>query len=587
MSYEASYITVERILENTPPEVFLYLEEQGVQEDQYLDILLKEADVILAGSVKTLKPAELYLRDFTEGWNEYLMEHEFAYFLASAMRGLNIAEDGPEIMLTYWNIELALLFALHPVHTLNISRGQGKSWQVILYFVYLAYKYRKKKGAKFTEYSMSENLMIFAGDDLGKAHIKQITSWVENNYVLFKRLADGKGYQPSATILRLANGAQIQSKTLLSAARGFRGSLFVDDYNLEEYNMNTMVQDKIYERITKALFPIASNPMSQIILAATPISPMDLIQRVWKEGGSKIHKWEYCAINRDGCVLDYNLQPMKRILERRETYSKRAFLQEILLHADVDIDRIFTWKILEHCKDESYSYVDYMDDFIYANRVEQTFMGNDYSFSTSDLSDYNAFASIAWTVDIFGEGLFRLYNLLYKQVLSIPEQLKTVRLLYHNLKIDVIHSESNGAQTAISDQLLDMGLNVQKMNTTQRFKLNASSGIPVLASLMELDYLKFPYKTDEDKEMTDMILQQFYNMIVIEKRGRPTKFEASAGNNDDAVLAVSLAVLGAKITDSLKLVNGLESDEWNRMIDREDEMQEHINNPRLPNPNDL
>lgn len=570
---EASYLLAENIIKETPIETFLYLEEKGVSTDQYYEILLLQCDGILVDSVKTLKPAEAFVDEFSIKWNEYLMQEEYAYFLCSAMRGLGLKEHGPEIRLTWWNIELAFLLEEHPVHSLNISRGQGKSWFVILYLMFLCYRYRKKKGSVFSKYSMAENLLIFAGDDLGKQHIRQMTSWCEGNYVIWNRLAKGRSYQPSATLMRFANGAQLISKSFMSAARGFRATLFIDDYNLEEFNMNTMVQDKMFERITKAFFPIASNPFAQVLMAATPISPTDLIQRLWKEGGSRIMKWEYCAINRDGTILDHNLQPMSRILERRETYSKRAFLQEILLHADVEIDRIFTWSILEHAKDESYSYAETFDDFYYKDRTEQVLMGNDYSFSTSDVSDYNAFTTIAWTEDIFGDGMFRLFNLFYKQVLSLPGIAKTVYELYHKLQVDVIYSESNGMQTAISDMLSDMGLNVQKMNTTSKFKLNATQGIPVLASLMELDHLKFPYKTDADKKLTDMIMVQFYNMIVIEQRGRTTKFEAAAGNHDDIVLGVSQAILGSKIIDKIKLVNGKESDEWNRMIEREEEQR--------------
>lgn len=585
MHLEASYIVVEDIIERTDIETFIYLEEQGETIDGYVEKLLCQADTLLIGSTKTIKPVDVYVRDFSEKWNNYLMENEFAYFLCSAMRGLGLVDDGPEIRLTYWNIELAFLFEEHPVNSLNISRGQGKSWHCIAYFLYLCFRYRKKKGSKFTKFSMAENLLIFAGDDLGKQHIRQLTTWVEGNYVIWNRLAKGRGYEPSATLMRLSNGSQVMSKSFMSAARGFRGSLFIDDYNLEEFNMNTMVQDKMYDRLTKALFPIASNPFSQIIMAATPVSPTDLIQRIWKDGGSKIMKWEYRAINSDGTILDYNLQDLKRILERRETYSKRAFLQEVLLIADVDIDRIFTWDILNNVKDETYSYVDKFDDFVYSERTENVLMGNDYSFSTSDLSDYNSFATIAWVLSIFGKGTFRLFNIWHKQVMSIPQQVRKVRELYAALQVDVVYSESNGMQTAISDQLIEAGLNVQKMNTTTKFKLNATSGIPVLASLMELGVLKFPYATEADKKVTDMIMIQFYNMIVIEARGRTTKFEAAAGNHDDIVLAVSQAILGSKIIDQIKMLNANESDEWNRMIAREEERDEAIRNQEDPDQN--
>lgn len=573
---EASVIVAQQIMEETSVEMLIYLEGMGVSIEQYYEIIIKECDVILADSVRTIKPANVYIRDFTERWNNYLMENEFGYFLVSAMRGLNIIEDGPEIRLAPWMIDLAFLFEEHPVHSLNISRGQGKSWILLLYYEFLAFRYKKKKGAKFTKYSMGENLMIFAGDDLAKQHIKQITAWTEGNYVLWKRLAQGNGYQPSATLMRFGNGAQMIAKTFMSSARGFRGTLLIDDYNLEEFNMNTMVQDKMFDRITKALFPIASNPFSQIVMAATPISPTDLIQRIWKDGGSKIMKWEYRAIESDGTILDYNLQPLQRIMERRETYSKRAFLQEIMLIADVDVDRMFTWEILEKCKDTSYSYSDTFKDFYYSARTEQVYMGADYSFSTSDESDYNAFATIAWTKDIFDVGKLRLFNLFLKQVMSLPEQVRVAKELYHRLEVDVLYSESNGMQTSISDQLITMGLNVQKMNTTAKFKLSPTHGIPVIAHIMDIGYFKLPYATEADRELTDRILQQFYSMIVIEKRGSPTKLEAAAGNNDDIVLAISQAVLGCKIIEQIRLLNGSEADEWNKMIDRERQKEQEL-----------
>ena len=337
--------------------------------------------------------------------------------------------------------------------------------------------------------------------------------------------------------------------------------------------MNTMVQDKIYDRITKALFPSASNPHSQIIMAATPVSPTDLINRIWTDGGSSIMLWEYVAIQRDGTILDYNLQNLEQLLKRREVYSKRAFLQEVLLHADVEIDRIFTWNVLEKSKDPTYSYAKSFQEFYYKDRTDYSIMGNDYSFSTSDTSDYNSFASLAWTTNIFKEGCFRLFDLFYKQVMSIPEQISSIVELYKRNQIDVIYSESNGMQTSISDQLINIGLNVEKMNTTNKFKMNTTTGIPVLASLMEFNKLKFPYKTKEDQDITDKILTQFYNMIVIEKRGRVTKFEASAGNHDDIVLSISQAVLGSKLIDSMKLLSGDESAAWNEALLREKQMQ--------------
>jgi hypothetical protein len=66
---------------------------------------------------------------------------------------------------------------------------------------------------------------------------------------------------------------------------------------------------------------------------------------------------------------------------------------------------------------------------------------------------------------------------------------------------------------------------------------------------MDIGYFKLPYKTEADRKLTDKILQQFYGMIVIEKRGSPTKLEASAGNHDDIVLSISQAVLGSKIIE--------------------------------------
>jgi hypothetical protein len=571
---EISYLVVEMIIEYTEPEAILYLEREGVSLEEYVEKLLNECDKVLVGSLKSIKTPEVYLREFTERWENYLMENEFAYFLASAMRGVGVIEEGPQIRLAVWQVELAFLLEIHPVSSLNISRGQGKSWLLLGYLMFLSFRYKKKKGSKFTKYSMAENLLIFAGEDLSKQHVKQLTSWAEGNYILWNRLAKGKNYAPSATILRFANGAQVIAKSFMSASRGFRGSLMIDDYNLEEYNTNSEVQDKVFDRITKALFPIASNPFSQIVMAATPVSPTDLIQRIWKDGGSKIHKFEYRAIESDGSILDYNLQPLNRIMERRETYSKRAFLQEIMLIADIEIDRIFTWDILNKTKCDSYSYSNSFKNYLYSDRSESVFCGLDFSFSTSDTSDYNAFATISWDLDIFGEGMFRLFNLFYKQVMSIPQQVRKIEELYRALEVDLILAESNGAQVAIAQQLIEMGLNVQKMNTTSKFKLSATQGIPILATVMDMGYLKFPYATEEDRKTTDMILQQFYNMIVTEKVGRVTKFEASSGNHDDIVLAVSQAILGSKVVDTLKLINGNEAEDWNIAVDREERMRE-------------
>jgi len=247
-----------------------------------------------------------------------------------------------------------------------------------------------------------------------------------------------------------------------------------------------------------------------------------------------------------GKVLDPDTMPMEELLlERYENF--RLFQREYQNEIVSDESAIFRLEWLEACRDDNYSYVDFNISFDKNGKLIQTgsetvpqdkyiriLAGTDPSVVTDKKSaeDHDTSYMVTFVIGLYENGNFDILYTFRSRGLS-PTQKLEIAIAINNRFDPYRHFwESNSAGAMDISYIVEKsGVRIAKHHTGSN-KNDAYVGVSAMSSKFEWKKVRFAYKTDRDKQITDRIINEFY--------------EFPNGEHDDQVMAMWITEAGVK-----------------------------------------
>lgn len=222
--------------------------------------------------------------------------------------------------------------------------------------------------------------------------------------------------------------------------------------------------------------------------------------------------------------------PLNRLLVKKEETGSALFSREQQNEVIDDETALFKIKHLIQCRDFEVSYIREGTD-----QYPHEIIGTKYKFKlqTWDVaavdsknkaertdSDY----TVGYTIGVTHSGERHILNCYRQRGLSYTQYCKDIKY-QHDLYIpDVVIIEANLFQNIyIQNLMMETDMPIRPHITTAS-RNDMYTGIPRMSQLFENMKYKFPYKTEYDQNMTDVLLSEFHDL------GR--------GRHDDAVLAL-------------------------------------------------
>ncbi|MBV1929558.1 MAG: hypothetical protein KUG81_08630, partial [Gammaproteobacteria bacterium] len=139
-------------------------------------------------------------------------------------------------------------------------------------------------------------------------------------------------------------------------------------------------------------------------------------------------------------------------------------------------------------------------------------------------------------------GIFHVLNCWRKQGANYGQQIGVLKKINKDFRPDVIYAEDNGMQQIFIDMMEDANLPVVGKTTNAVNKKSLYKGVPSLAVLFETRRIKFPYKSQAAKDMTDLYFSELNSITYIQGTG---KLE-SVSQHDDTSMSLWCAINGAR-----------------------------------------
>lgn len=205
---------------------------------------------------------------------------------------------------------------------------------------------------------------------------------------------------------------------------------------------------------------------------------------------------------------------MEGLLLLRAGIGSVAFEREYQNIVSSDETALFKLVWLEQCKDEYMSFV--VGDLTAEQRIEyvaiiqgaDTSLVPDPKMAEAHDSDY----TVIWTVGLRRDGSCDLLGLFRKRGLSPQAVEDAIAAEYNRFLPTFMVLETNSFGIIHAHNLIEKrGLKLAKHHTGAN-KSNLYIGVPSLAVVFENKRIRLPYRTEKDREMTELIISEFYGL---------------------------------------------------------------------------
>jgi intein/homing endonuclease len=195
-----------------------------------------------------------------------------------------------------------------------------------------------------------------------------------------------------------------------------------------------------------------------------------------------------------------------------------------------DDSSLFPDRILKECYDNTYEMPTHLTN---EDRQHlQVFTGVDLAMSSTVGADF----TVITTIGIDSHKNRWILDIRRKKGLSMSEQLREIQdtaSVYRPLKILI---EDNAFQRVFADELIkNTDLPVEGFTTTARSKNNGEDGLPALQILFENKKFIIPRKTERDRRITDILVNELRNFTFVDGKLQ------GLGAHDDCVMSLFLA----------------------------------------------
>ena len=439
---------------------------------------------------------------------------------------------GDKFKLNWHHIEWINLVQKETFISIIASRDLGKTFFFKMVCLWKAYRYNKN--SKFDEFKQREAIILSENQDMSNSKLEDIKEFIETNPILKEKLYPKNDGIWSVKRIKCKNGFSLTCKGFDAAIRGMHVHfILLDDVIKDEATFSGDYRKKNINKFKKTIIPILKgNKGSQIVLINTPRHAEDLTGYVKNALSDTFKHKEYPAIFPDGRICwDWKLS-YDFLQIRRNILGEIGFAQEYLCKAISDSTSLFPYEILESSKDTQRSYVDSLKKFDLYNNTLYIISGSDFAKSASVSADDSVHIVFAITNNR------HLYCLCMKTAkgLGYLEQMGLINNIEYFFKPNIIALENNGFQ-GLYEEIYKTQYKFSKVKGyfTGKQKNDWRIGVPSIRILFERGLIHMPYKTDEDKLLTNQFLAQF-NSISFTDKG----LKAISGH-DDIVFATYVA----------------------------------------------
>ena len=331
----------------------------------------------------------------------------------------------------------------------------------------------------------------------------------------------------SKTEIKMSNDTIIRARGYGVAVRGGHPSFAILDDVLTDENIYSEIQrEKVKDYFYSAVTPMVI-PGGQTIVVGTPMSARDLYGDL--KDNTEYKTCRFPAINEAGKALwptRYSIDMLKA--REREVGSVR-FAREYLCVPVSDSSSLFPERILVDCYRPDLELItdvpsDFWDHY-------DVFTGVDLALSASVGADF----SVIMTIGIDKYKNRRLLDMRRTKGKGMTEQLREIEEVYYTYRPQRIFIESNQFQKVFSDQLIThTDLPVQGFHTTSQ-KNSLERGVPALQILFENRKFQIPRKTERDRRITDIFLNEMKCFTWVNGKLQ------GVGSHDDTVMALYIA----------------------------------------------
>jgi len=336
----------------------------------------------------------------------------------------------------------------------------------------------------------------------------------------------------SRTELWLTNGKKIVAKGYWSPLRGRHPQLIILDDVANDANSDT--QDgrrKLLKRFYEVVLPMrdkggeldrAAGHRSQIIVVGTIQDPEDMYNSIRHNTAFVFRQLKAVISEEPKEVLWPERYPYDELMKIKRTIGSLAFAKEYQNEPLTEESSIFPASLFESCKDRSLSY-----RRVYKGR-NPVFLGADFSIPGTMDGDWTVY----FTLEKDGPFLIPLWYWRNRPT-SMKEQILKLEEMTLASQVTLGYLEDNMFQRIYSEHFRKGTTLPLKGNTvTHSGKSSVEIGILSFRPLFENGRIPLPYKTEEDRGMTDHLIREFNG--VRQKKGR-------IGNetfHDDTVMAL-------------------------------------------------
>jgi len=325
----------------------------------------------------------------------------------------------------------------------------------------------------------------------------------------------------------------VDKKNLSIAGCGVRGSsigkrttkVIVDDIHDPENVATQLQRDKTIQWVLEAILPTMA-PRASLFAINSSYHEDDFLNRykkkqiklAFKDPDGNIHTREFKINTYDSIVNEANKQT---IWPEKNSYDELMFKKALMGIASFN---------------RQYRNIVQSEETASFKRADLDKMKNpELSYFTNTLPDRSEYTAIvsSWdlaviedkarameidsdyyvgvTVGILPNGRRRVLNVYRDRGLASPEVLNQFERIYKMFRQDLVIIESNQFQRWLADYLLRFrDYPIHKNITVGKDRAHLSEKSSALHIAVESHLWEFPYKTDEDKAITDLIIHELF-----------------------------------------------------------------------------
>lgn len=397
---------------------------------------------------------------------------------------------------------------------------------------------------KYDEWT-KEVLILGADQPSAVENLDKIRELMDKSVSLRHLLPQGRGAGPnSRTEMLLTNGKVIKAKGMMSPLRGRHPQLIVLDDVLNERNSwSSESRREIKQYFNEVVVPMKDKGVkkdreagfqSQIVVIGTAQDYDDLYHELQNNS-------EYIGVKLSAIIDEEKEIPLwderysyEDLMGIKRRVGSLAFSKEYLNKPLSDETTIFPTTLFEPLFDRELSYA---RNYTGGKHV---YIGVDFSIPGSTDGDWTVIIAIEYDPST---NLYTLLNYWREQPAAIGRQIEQIEYYCQTYRATLGYLEDNMFQGIYREHFKKKSnLPVRGHTVTGQNKKSMETGLVSLRPIFENGNFRFPYKTDADRNKTDMIVSEFNG--VRQRLGRI----GNETTHDDIVLALWHAVCASRTT---------------------------------------